>query len=585
MCWFIQRIFLIGFVFAQTLFVSGQLDHTIYSNPLPTNNRLLIQDLITCEKMNLMKKLFFSIIAVILFAHVCHAQSSATWSWGKADAADVTAGNLAVSQHVAAASGNKVLWGMLQNLGLNFSSFYFGNYKLTEYDNFGNAGSSATITGKLYLSAAQADAAGNWYVLGQYFDTVNFRGGPTFINTMSSSTTPSFLFKLNRGTLSLAWARQITQEASVTAFSVCGSGVYVAVDSEWTTICKYDLATGNRTDLFSQQFRSSTSSLAVDSTGNIYIAGSCAFSGLNFNGHVVTTSIAYPVYIVKYKPDGTYSWHHLLADVTCTGRQLTVANNNSIYYSGRIFDTFTFGGFTLHHPAWVYDYLVSRLDSSGNVLWVKQQKDTLAGDANVENINHAVAMSDGSLSVFATLRGYLDWGNGLTTNEGINDNVAIVNYAASGEVNWIKPVSALQTNAANIAGNGTDIWVTGNVYDSSEYTIGSITIPVAPVTYTPFMAKLHTAPVTSSVADVEESNGVQVMPVPATNLLTVKLPPETHDTVHIQLTDIAGRKVAEKTADGNNLLHQLDVSMYSRGLYFIEISGNGFHTVKKIVLQ
>ena len=353
-----------------------------------------------------------------------------------------------------------------------------------------------------------------------------------------------------------------------------------------THISRFELTSGERTDILTQPFRSYTSSIVVDEAGSIYIAGGCAFSGIDFNGHVVsTTGIPYPVYIVKYRADGTYAWHHLMSDVTCPNRQLTLADNNIIYYSGKIFDTFSLGGHFVHRPTWVYDYLVSRLDSLGNVFWVTQLKDTFAGDASADNNCHAVALADSSLSVFAQLRGYIDWGNGIITYDGIYSKGGIINYAPSGTVNWVKLVSGNTVMGHNIATNGTDIWVTGDVYDSSSYHLDAIDVPVVPITSTPFMAKLHTSHTPASVAAVDKNEeNIDIMPIPATTAITINIPANTTGKAYIILIDISGRQLLNKMIEGVTTT-QLDVSQYARGLYLIDISGNNFRTVRKIVLQ
>ncbi len=531
-----------------------------------------------------MRKITFALLSILISYQSVFAQSSASWVWGITDTAGIASGNAAAAQHIAAASGNKVLWATLQNQAINYSSFYFGSYKLAEYDNTGAPGAQSVINGKLYVAYAKPDDAGNWYILGQYYDTINFPGGPTFINPAPASSDKYFIAKLNAGTLTCAWAQPLSYGD---AFTVTPGGLYIPIDTASATIIsKFDLTSGNRTDLFSQPFSSHSSSIAVDGAGAIYLAGSCAFGGVNFNGHVVsTTGIPYPVYLVKYRPDGTYAWHYLISDITCPERQLTLAADNIIYYSGKIFDSFTFGSFFVHQPRWVYDYMVSRLDSTGNIHWVKQQKDTVEGDAAADNSYHAVAMADSSLSVYAQIRGYIDWGNGIITSNGTYQNTAVINYAYSdGTVNWVKPIVANTIFAKNIGSNGTDIWVTGNVYDTVEYHLDGISVPVVPVTNTPYLAMLHTARGTTGIPiAAQNENKFQIMPVPATTRLDVIMPASITGSVRIRLCDISGRQVFETTTASNPV--QLDVSPYSRGLYFIDISGERYRTVKKIVLE
>ena len=531
-----------------------------------------------------MKKIAISIICLLFGSQSSFAQSSASWQWGLADIADISAGKEAPLQHIAAVSGSKALWGMLQNRALDFSSFYFGGYKLTEYDSTGMPGTSAAITGKLFLACAKSDEAGNWYILGQYYDTANFPGGATFINPAPASAEPYFLVRLNAGTLACAWAKKLSNG---TTFAITSDGLYLPIDTASATIiAKFDLSTGDRTDLFSQPFTSSTSSIALDGAGAIYLAGSCAFGGINFNGHVVTTSgVPYPVYMVKYKAGGVYDWHYLISDITCPGRQLTVAADNSIYYSGKITDSFTFGGFFVHQPGWVNDYLVTRLDSSGNILWIKQLQDTTGGDATVMDNFHAVPMADSTICVFTQIRGYINWGDGIITNCGPAENTGVVNYRSSGTVNWVKQIVGNTVDPRNIAGNGSDIWVTGNVYDSAAYHLDATAVPVVPITMTPYLAKLHT---TRSAANTQivaqDKPEIHVIPVPATNLVEVIMPSSITGNVRITLCDVSGRQVFEQSIIACPSA-SLDISKYSRGLYFISVSGENFRTVQKIILQ
>ncbi len=532
-----------------------------------------------------MRKITIAILSVIISCQASFAQSSASWVWGIADTAGISAGNTANTQHVAAASGSKVLWAMLQDRAVSYSPFDFGSYRLTEYNNTGVAGTQSVINGKLYVAYVKPDDAGNWYILGQYYDTINFPGGPTLINPAPTSSDKYFIAKLNAGSLTCAWAQPLSYGD---AFTVTPGGLYIPIDTASATIIsKFDLATGNRTDIFSQPFSSHTSSIAVDGTGSIYLAGSCAFGGINFNGHSVsTTSIPYPVYLVKYNAAGTYQWNYLMSDITCPDRQLTLASDNIIYYSGKIFDSFTIGGFFVHQPRWVYDYLVSRLDSSGNILWLKQQKDTVEGDAAADNNYHAIAMADSTISVYAQIRGYIDWGNGTVTSNGTYQNAAVINYAYSdGRVNWVKPIVANTVFANNIGTNGTDIWVTGKVYDTVEYHLDGISVPIVPITYTPYLAMLHTTRAATGVKSiVQNENQFQIMPVPATTRLNIMMPANITGNVRIRLCDVSGREVFEEALIATSAA-QIDVSKYNRGLYFIEISGGGYRTVKKLVLE
>ena len=195
-------------------------------------------------------------------------------------------------------------------------------------------------------------------------------------------------------------------------------------------------------------------------------------------------------------------------------------------------------------------------------------------------------MADSSLSVYSQTRGYIDWGNGIISNSGTGQQTSVVNYSFSGGVvNWVKSVAANTVDAKNIACNGVDIWVTGNVYDSAAFSLDATTVPVVPITMTPYLGMLHTARgVTTTPVIANDKPEIQVVPVPATNHVAIIMPSAVKGNVRITLSDISGRQVYERIANGNTSV-QLDVSRYSRGLYFISVSGENFRTVQKIILE
>jgi hypothetical protein len=531
------------------------------------------------------------LVYIFIFCLSCFttsAQHAGSWVWATADTAGVQNTNPGAFHSVTAVNGNKVFWGYPLGKKFLYGSDAMTDYQLAEYDTAAKQLHGIMVYGKLYFLDAQTDANGNWYLLGRYFDTMQFSGPHLFTRDAWAGSGPDyFIVRLNAGTLDFAWLQHIGADDLNTAstFTIKNNTLYMPIDSGGvaTNIYKYDLSTGNPTLLWTQTGQSYTSSIQVDNSGNVYLAGSCAFTELDFNGHKITGPSSYPVYMVKYSATGTYLWSHFMSDVTCAARKLTLATDNILYYSGTLHDTMSLGGYTLHHPAWVYDFLVSRLDSNGNVYWVRQLKDTLSGDAEVDYQYHAAACADNSLSVFASVRRFLDWGNGVTTNNN-GYGSAIINFSTAGVAQWAATIDADYTSTEHIISSGSDLYVVGYGTDSTAIQFGSIPLPAyGRYMCTPYMARLHDITPTSVPATTASNVSYSVSPNPAKE--TLYLSASNQNAITVRMIDISGRTVFENHYNKTLSHEAINVSNLVRGLYFIEFSDGQTKNIQRVILE
>jgi hypothetical protein len=353
-----------------------------------------------------------------------------------------------------------------------------------------------------------------------------------------------------------------------------------------------DKANGTKNFVLSQSGNSRISSLQADNAGNIYLAGGCAslFTGLNFNG---TISIPpgtnqYPSYIVRYRSNGQHDWHIWMTDNTCVARKLTLATNNLIYYSGAVHDTMKLGGFQLRKPAVLYNMMLARLDSTGAVAWVKQLKDTIAGDASLEHIQHAAVSVDSSITLFPNARGFMDWGGGITTSSGLSSQGVCVHYDAAGNILWVKTVGGQTTYAQQIAGNGTDVWVAGIGIDRFSYKFDAITIP-ASLNYPPYIARLYTGaktapPIATSVMHPAILS-LSVRPNPATDELSISGMQNSNAAIRISILDMTGRNVYSQTLASGTDGIRISAANFPRGIYVLQVRREDTQYTGRIVLR
>jgi len=526
-------------------------------------------------------------IATLLLLITTYLSSRAQqWSWVTA----LSTSSVSIPAPGVLATGkNAVMWGALIQKNMLFGSEVYGKYVVSEHDTAGTAGASMTIDGRAMLIDARCDAAGNYYVLGKVFDSAFFSGGFQAVRT-NNSDPKYFLCRLDKGTLAVNWFKYlgIDDNSSAQSFTVTGDGVYIFVDTAFTTtvLYRYDLASGNDHVVLTQNNTGRVTSIQVDQAGNIYVAGGgVSIFDADFNGHHVTIPMSnpYPAYIVRYKTGGIYDWSTIMTDVTLTERQLSLSSNNVIYYSGHINDSFTIDGFSVRHPTWVYDFLVSRMDSTGNVQWLRQLPDTMGGDAHVHSPYHAAALDDGSLSISASGRYYVRWGGNVVTDNGTDESATVVNYASNGAVNWALPVIGDYSVPGYIGTDGENIWFTGSGYDSTALHFGPVAIPTTYYNYKTFLSKIRPGtPPPAAVSNTVQPLSAGIFPNPASDRIYIQY--NTAKPAMITVSNVAGKIMSRKAASGQ-VSESVNIASWPAGIYFAEITSDTERFVQKFVVQ
>jgi hypothetical protein len=534
-------------------------------------------------------KRWILLVMIGLFQTAVFAQATRHWEWAKAD----TGINYTVNpgyprQVVAANASGTVLWGELKQSKLAMSGVSYGDYQLYEYDSSGKKLAGVNLGGKVYLVDAQADTAGNWYIAGKVYDSIALPTG-TIWQRMAASSPEYFIMRLDAGTLNLKWFEFIgTNYYNVIySFYVKGNTIYLPVDSGLGNIIyKVNTADGAMTPFITQTGCGRVNNIIADSNDNVYVAGSCPGIGTaNYGGHSVTITSPYLAFIIRYKNDGQYDWSEWMQDITCPYRKLTYGNDNAVYYTGEVNDSFTIGGLKVKKPLSIGStFLAASLDSNGSVRWVKQPKDT-AGSANLTYSFNAVAV-DTTLVVMPSVRNYIDWEDGITTNFGNKYVIALAGYNTSGITRWVTHGEADISAPQHIVTNGKDIWITGNARDSFTLQFDTVSVFVAATGYTPFMAKLHMPPAYTApivVADKTKTTSFTVFPNPANN--EVFISGLKDQVTEINLKNVTGVTVYKRLLQHPLHTERINCSSFAKGVYFIELKNSEGKEVKKLVLQ
>ena len=181
--------------------------------------------------------------------------------------------------------------------------------------------------------------------------------------------------------------------------------------------------------------------VAIDSLGNIYVTG-YTYGGLDGN----TLVGWYDIFLTKYDSSGVKQWTKQWGTTNHdSGLGISVDSSDNVYVTG-----YTGGGFDDNTNAGWYDIFLIKCDSSGAKQWTKQW-----GTSDYDIGNSVAIDSSGNIYVTGSTGGGLD-GN---INAGWDD-IFLTKYDSSGSKQWTKQWGTTSIDS----GRSVAIDSTGNLY-------------------------------------------------------------------------------------------------------------------------
>ncbi len=320
---------------------------------------------------------------------------------------------------------------------------------------------SIASSSSTYPEDMELDGAGNVLVTGYFNSDIVFEGGPSFNSTGSND---AYVAKHDSDG-NLIWAKAFSGSSS-------DLGKAIAVDSAGNvTVAGYtnsspmiidgvSLSSYGSTDIFIAQFNASGQlnwakrfgsansdipyDVAVDGAGNIYMVG--YYSGdMNFGGGNLPYYGATNSYVVKLDSSGNHLWSK--AFISYGGgtyaKQVAVDSAGSVIVGGYYYSDMEVEGEPLFNPFGGWSApYLAKYDSAGNKMWARAYS-AMEGDIT------AMAL-DGSGNIHVT--GYysdmMDWGGGIL------------------------PMGWFTVYIAKLDGNGDHIWSKGGFSSSDSYSHG-----------------------------------------------------------------------------------------------------------------
>jgi hypothetical protein len=358
-------------------------------------------------------------------------------------------------------------------------------------------------------NSVAVDGSGNSYVAG-YFDsqTITF-GSTTLTNANTDSTGDIFLAKYNASG-SVIWAKNAggTGDDGASSVAADGSGnIYVTGSFTSPTITFGSITLTNAgsstNDLFLAKYDASgniiwaksaggagddgASSVAMDNSGNIYVAGGFTSPTITFGSTTLTIVGTGDIFLVKYDANGNVLWAKNAGGIINNSNYNNAATSVAIDASGNSYvagyfssPTITFGSTTLTNTNtdtldYNSDIFLAKYDANGNVIWAKKA----GGSGDEDDDANSVAV-DGSGNAYVV--GFFD-SNTITfdtttlTNTG-NFDIFLVKYDANGNVIWAKGADSSGDDGLtfSVAVDGSGNSYVAGMFDSPSFTLGSNTL-------------------------------------------------------------------------------------------------------------
>ena len=347
------------------------------------------------------------------------------------------------------------------------------------------------------VTCLKLDTFGNVYSSGRFLGTVDFDPGPGTFN-LSSVVVNSFIQKLDKDG-NLVWAKQIEtgwvsyQIAVDDAESVYiygtftgtvdfdpGVGIFnmTATGSSAISLCKLD-ANGNF--VWAKQIggsgRSSAGKMEKDHSGNLYLTGE--FDGtVDFDPNLGTTNLTALTssdgFILKLDANGNFGWVRQSQGITIS--DIDIDAGSAVYYTGRFYNTIDIDlgvGVNNLSSSGSSDGFISKLDASGNFVWVIQIGST-ASNTLEDNVSQIEIDNFGNLICLGYFWGTVDFDPGPAVYNLTGPSSFILKLDANSNLIWVKDgISALNATDLALGPENEEIYFSGIYHGTVDLTTGT----------------------------------------------------------------------------------------------------------------
>jgi hypothetical protein len=211
----------------------------------------------------------------------------------------------------------------------------------------------------------------------------------------------------------------------------------------------------------------------LDPLGNAYVAG-IASGGDSIHAGTFsqyTGSSGMNVFALKVGRDGNGRWMQSAEDMNYAFPHILCDHNSNIWMTGDLFGSQVWGTDTLAGSQWVYDFFLTKFDSSGAILgaWETPNTSTLTGDYRIAQ-RQPLAPSDSGVVLMLSNRGGVPFNGALPVGGSTNPQdhgLTFLEFGDDyqhGETFSAKGGSVLASGLGTVFNGSIGIWGAGIYY-------------------------------------------------------------------------------------------------------------------------
>ncbi|PCH98411.1 MAG: hypothetical protein COB85_01580 [Bacteroidetes bacterium] len=504
---------------------------------------------------------------------------------------------------------------------LNKSSNSGTDFYVAKYDAGGNIlwVNALGGFGNDYGGIVQTDVFGNVYVIGSFQYTVDFDPGTNSFELTTNGSSDIFIAKY-KANGNFLWAKNIggiTAESVSTSVLDAEGNIFIAgtfddnIDFDpgpgtaklWSSnskgdvfFAKYD---NNGNYIWAKSVGGSFSdycySMDVDASGNVYLTGGFwEWTDLDPGpGTAYFSGSISEIYIAKYDKNGSYLWAKSMGGSSIDiGNGISVDALGNLYITGLMNDTVDFdpgAGVANLISNGSFDIFLAKYDNYGNYLWANNFGGYYAdqglgictdGEGKVYMIGHF----DGAFIDFDPDSGY------ATISSHESQDAFVAHYDTDGNYIWVGAWGGAEWDLGNAITKDRfgNVYALGHFQDTVDFDFGDDTFKLAAIGVSDAYIAKYSGGLTEAYQSPISTGPLELIayPNPSTERLFIETISMAQGLWRIEIIDVVGKKVYSESVFISNIFqHELDVSAYSSGIYFLTLDNNVERSIVKIVIQ
>ena len=326
-------------------------------------------------------------------------------------------------------------------------------------------------------------------------------------------------------------------------------------------------------------------SVVYDNCGYIYNTGyfndTLIFGEAPFTQVTLISKGDRDTYISKHDSTGKMVWvKQLGGELADVSNSIVTDSINDIYITGSFYGTADFLDTTLISNG-ECDAYVLKLDSSGNRKWIKQIGSTGIDFGRFICVDHTQQLY--FIGNFQKTISIADTFLTSTSTYEYASNAFISKFNSTGDFMWVKQIGSSWDRINGLIPMDNDIaYLTGSLQYTTVYLDDIILPPKGPADF--FLAKINGA--ISSIEVPNEEFFVKLFPNPTKKILNIQINSKHPDNLLLEIYSITGKLYFYKQLyiSSSEFQEEFDLGNLPGGIYFVVIKGNLLNKTEKIII-